>query len=178
MPATADAILEDHEGRTALRFERRYPHPPERIWRALTDPDEMSNWHPSPARFEPRPGGTVEYLPHKGKPMFPTGEVIEFEPPRLLSHTWGDDRLRWEIAPQNDGCVLVLTHTFDDHFKAARDAAGWHLCLDSLAAELEGREDGAGDEEDMIPTGWRELNSAYEKRFGIPPEKATPPPTG
>ena len=27
-----------------------------------------------------------------------------------------------------------------------------------------------------IPVGWRDLNAAYEKRFDIPPEKATPPP--
>ena len=37
MPVTADAILEDHKGRTVLRFERRYPHPPERIWRAIRE---------------------------------------------------------------------------------------------------------------------------------------------
>ena len=28
------------------------------------------------------------------------------------------------------------------------------------------------------PSGWQELNDAYQERFGIPPEKATPPPSG
>jgi uncharacterized protein YndB with AHSA1/START domain len=176
MPASPDALLKDHEGRPMLRFERLLAHPPERVWKALTEPDELAHWHPSPALFESRAGGTVTYLPHKGKPMFPEGEVMEYEPPRVLEHTWGEDQLRWELEPRADGCLLILTHTFDDRFKAARDAAGWHLCLDALSAALDGEPQQApsGD----IPPAWPALNSAYEQRFGILPEQATPPPVG
>jgi hypothetical protein len=38
-------------------------HAPERVWRALREPEEESAWHPTPARFEPRVGGRVEYAP-------------------------------------------------------------------------------------------------------------------
>jgi uncharacterized protein YndB with AHSA1/START domain len=174
MSHAADAVLRDERGRAVLRFERTYPHPPERVWRALTDPDEMGGWHPSPFEHDPRAGGSVSYLPNPEIPEMPEGEVIEYDPPRVLAHTWSDDVLRWELRPHDDGCLLVLTHTFDDRFKAARDAAGWHVCLDALSAALAGAETSP----DMLTEGWSELNSAYEDRFGIPPEKATPPPEG
>jgi uncharacterized protein YndB with AHSA1/START domain len=173
MPVAPEAVLQDHEGRSVLRFERLLPHPPERVWRSLTEPDELFSWHPTPLEFEPVAGGTVTYLAGGDAPDMPDGEVTEYEPPRIFGHTWGEDRLRWELAPHEEGCLLVLTHTFDDRFKAARDAAGWHVCLDALSAALEGNPDRG-----LMREGWRELNSAYQERFGIPPEKATPPPTG
>jgi hypothetical protein len=46
--------------------------------------------------------------------------------------------LRWELQERDDGCLLQLTHTFKDRFKAACDGAGWQLCLDALASCLAG----------------------------------------
>jgi hypothetical protein len=77
---------------------------------------------------------------------------------------------------REDGCLLVLTHTFDDRFKAARDGAGWHICLRSLARFLNGAATGRGDDDEGVPRDWRELNREYEQRFGIKAEQATPPP--
>ena len=31
-----------------MRFERHYDYPVERVWQAVTDPDEMRQWFPSP----------------------------------------------------------------------------------------------------------------------------------
>jgi uncharacterized protein YndB with AHSA1/START domain len=185
MSAAADAILQDDQGRAVLRFERRLNHSPERVWTALTDEDELFHWHPTPAEFEPAVGGAVSWSEGGDVPDMAPGEVTEYDPPRALAHTWGDDHLRWELEPRGDGCLLVLTHTFEDRLKAARDAAGWHLCLDALSASLDGgetqlgrvfarRREGGGTEEH--PSDWKELNRAYEERFGIPAEKATPPP--
>jgi len=178
MPETADAILTDQQGRAVLRFERTLDHPPERVWAALTEPVDQRSWHPTPFELEPAVGGRVTYLPGGDVPEMPAGEVTEYDPPRVLAHTWDEDVLRWEVRPAGDGAVLVLTHTFDDRFKAARDAAGWHLCLDALAAALDGSgapDDGDGD---GLPGGWSDLNAAYEERFEIPHERATPRPEG
>jgi uncharacterized protein YndB with AHSA1/START domain len=163
----ADAVMQDDRGRTVLRFERTLDHPPDRVWRYLTEASELRGWHPSPFELEPRVGGAVRYLPTDGA-AFGEGEVTEYDPPRVLAYTWGDDHLRWELESRGDGCLLVLTHTFDDHFKAARDAAGWDVCLDALGARL------AGAEPEQVE--WRELNRVYEEKFGIPHEKATAPP--
>jgi uncharacterized protein YndB with AHSA1/START domain len=174
MPVAPEAILQDQEGRPMLRFERRLPHPPERVWRALTETDELSAWHPSPPEFELEVGGTVRFT--DSAIAFPDGEVTDCDPPRTLGYTWGDDHLRWELEPLEDGCLLVLLHSFDDRFKAARDAAGWDLCLDSLSSLLAGEPAPPSKDPTAQPREWQELNSAYEKRFGIPPERATPPP--
>jgi uncharacterized protein YndB with AHSA1/START domain len=164
----ADAVLQDDRGRTVLRFERTLDHPPDRVWRYLTEAAALRGWHPSPFELEPRVGGTVRYVPPDGA-AFGDGEVTEYDPPRAVAYTWGDDHLRWELEGRGEGCVLVLTHTFDDHFKAARDAAGWDLCLDALTAKL-------GGSEPERSADWVQLNRDYEVKFGIPPEKATPPP--
>lgn len=175
MPVAADAILEDHDGRVALRFERTLRHPPERVWAALTELDDLRRWHPSPFQLERRAGGAVTFLPPEGE-AFGDGEVTAYEPPRLLAYSWGEDHLRWELEPQFEGTLLVLTHTFHDRLKAARDAAGWDLCLAALDASLGGSDDPAPTGERAIPAGWSELNYRYQQRFGIAPEEATPPP--
>jgi uncharacterized protein YndB with AHSA1/START domain len=169
MPAAPDATLQDREGRSVLRFERILPHPPERVWQALTEPTEHRSWHPTPFELEPEVGGKVTYLPSEEVPEMPAGEVKEYDPPRTLAHTWDEDLLRWELRAHDDGCLLVLTHTFADHFKAARDAAGWHVCLDALDAALRA-------DTERPPSDWAALNAAYQERFGIAPEDATPVP--
>ena len=175
MPVAPEAILQDQQGRSALRFERMLAHQPERVWRALTERGELVGWHPTPFEIEPEVGGTVRYVPvpeAPDAPEMPDGEVTEYDPPRVLAHTWDEDLLRWELQPHDEGCLLILTHTFDDHFKAARDAAGWHVCLDALAATLDGEGPPHGEDGERLPSGWRELNTVYEERFGIPPESS------
>jgi uncharacterized protein YndB with AHSA1/START domain len=172
----ADAILEDRDGRVVLRFERVLRHPPERVWAALTEVDDLRRWHPSPFELDARVGGAVAYLPPDGA-AFGQGEVIAYAPPRELAHTWGEDLLRWTLTPRDDGTLLVLEHTFDDRNKAARDAAGWELCLGALRGALDGTADApAPVGEAAIPAGWEELNRRYQARFGIAPQDATPPP--
>jgi hypothetical protein len=43
----------------------------------------------------------------------------------------------------------------DDGRWGARDAAGWHVCLDNLAAHLEGEE-----------PAWQAVHPEYIERFG------------
>jgi uncharacterized protein YndB with AHSA1/START domain len=176
MYETADAALEDREGGVALRFERQLAHPPERVWRALTERAQLDAWHPTPFELEPERGGVVSFAPPPQVPSMPDGEVLEFDPPRTLAYTWFEDSLRWELHPRADGCLLVLTHRFCDRFKAARDGAGWHVCLRWLGRHLEGVASGRSEDDGGVPAGWRELNEEYLQRFGIPPERATPPP--
>ena len=64
--------------------------------------------------------------------------MLVFDPPSVMEFTWGTDLLRIELAADGAGTVLTLTDTFDDVGKAARDAAGWHECLDLLVSDLDG----------------------------------------
>jgi uncharacterized protein YndB with AHSA1/START domain len=179
MPAREHAVLRQHDGRQALVFERALEHPPQRVWRALVTPGELADWHPTPFELDsipPAPGGRVDYLSAEGAPAMPPGELLAYDPPRLLAYTWGEDELRFELHARADGCLLRLTHIFDDRFKAARDAAGWHLCLQALTSSLEGSAQPLRGSEPHLPQGWSELNADYQRRFGIAPEQATPPP--
>jgi uncharacterized protein YndB with AHSA1/START domain len=179
MPA-ANASLEERDGNPALRFERVLRHAPERVWRALTEPEQESAWHPTPARFEPRVGGRVEYVPGGHVADMPDGEVTDYDPPRLLGYTWTADgvesnHLRFEIRPHDEGSVLTLIHSFEDRLKSARDGAGWHVCLDALAGSLDGPSPAPLHGPDS-PGRWPSLNTEYQQKFGISPEQATPPP--
>jgi uncharacterized protein YndB with AHSA1/START domain len=180
MPVAGHAVLEDNDGRSALRFERALAHTPERVWRALTTRDELHDWHPTPFELEPSPpapGSPVKFIAAEGGPEIPDGELLAYDPPRALAYTWGEDELRWELHPDGAGCVLRLTHIFDDRFKAARDAAGWDLCLDALSSSLDAAPRPQRGSEPHLPQGWEELNREYQQRFGIAPEQATSPPS-
>jgi len=175
------AVLEQRGERWALVFERVLPWPPERVWRALTERGELERWHPTPFSLEqPEPGATLAFQPPQQVPDMGPGRLLEYDPPRLLEHTWFEDELRWELSEEGTGCRLKLVHTFEDRFKAARDGAGWHLCLQALEEALKGtphaRRSADGQQEPRIPEGWSELNDEYQRLFGISTEMATPVP--
>jgi uncharacterized protein YndB with AHSA1/START domain len=125
--------------RTALRIERRLAHPPEKVWRALTEPPQLRAWFPFDVQLEPAEGATIRFL-DRGDDTAPTeGVITELDPPRLLAYTWGDDVLRWELRPAEDGSLLIFTHTFADRAGAASFAAGWEACLNAMDELLAGR---------------------------------------
>jgi hypothetical protein len=64
--------------------------------------------------------------------------VLVADPPKVLEFTWGTDVIRLEIEPTDDGCLLTLLDTIDEVGKAARDGAGWLVCLDKLELALAG----------------------------------------
>ncbi len=100
------------------------------------------------------------------------GEVTELDPPRVFAFAWGEDHLRFELEPVagGAGCELRLTVGLGTRDKAARDSAGWHVCLDRLERVVAG-EDGPA------ATGasgeWRALYEEYQRR-GAPAGAADP----
>ncbi|MDQ1748980.1 MAG: hypothetical protein QOE71_36 [Pseudonocardiales bacterium] len=127
----------EHDGRPAVRFQRTYAHPIESVWAAITAPDELKHWFPSAVQFEQRVGGAVIFSgdPHTSDQ---TGTVLAFEPPRHLAFTWGSDELHLELEPVPHGCRLTLIDVLSKRNEAARNGAGWHVCLDELAKRLDG----------------------------------------
>ncbi|MEQ7009571.1 SRPBCC family protein [Actinopolymorpha sp. B17G11] len=127
------------DGRPMLRIERRLGHPPEKVWRAVTEPAELSQWFPATVEMELELGAKVSFdMGDEGGPSV-DGTIVELDRPRVFAFTWVDDLLRWELRPHDDGCLLVFTHTFDDRFGAASFASGWRQCLDALELLLAGQ---------------------------------------
>ncbi|MET8131664.1 SRPBCC family protein [Streptomyces sp. NPDC005251] len=153
------------DGRPAVRFSRTYDHPVDRVWRFVTDPDELAAWFPSRAEMELRPGGTITF---SGDPNMPesTGRVLAVDPPRHLSFEWGGDELRFDLEALDDGRTrFTLTNVLAEPNTAARNGAGWEVCLTALDATARGeRSDGphAGGN-----TGWKEIYEAYVEA-GVP----------
>jgi len=160
-------------GLAIVRFSRLLAHPPEKVWRALTEDEHLEAWFPTTIDGPREAGAKLEFrfrtldIP----PM--QGEMVRCEPPRLLEFSWGEDLLRFELAPQHNGTALELTVTFDEIGKVARDATGWHTCLDELVSELDGSkaEAAAHGPDDR----WHLLNRAYAGRFGADTATLGPP---
>jgi uncharacterized protein YndB with AHSA1/START domain len=134
-----NATLHTAHGRAVLRFERRLAHSVDRVWRALTDPGELCHWFPAEVTVDLRVGGEMGFVFADSGDAAPPGRVTELDPPRLFAYEWGEDLLRWELRPDEAGCVLTFTHTFDNRPEAGKFAAGWDVCLDALAAHLIGQ---------------------------------------
>jgi uncharacterized protein YndB with AHSA1/START domain len=150
---------EEIDGRPALRFERRLAHPIERVWRAVTEPDELAHWFPHAFQADMRVGGRVTF----GEQM--EGQVTELDPPRVFAFTWDEDLLRFELEPATDGCVLLFTHFLTERDRGAMVAAGWTVCFEELDKHLAGQPATAPGGE---PTDqWRALYEEYERR-GVP----------
>ncbi|GGV14517.1 hypothetical protein GCM10010260_62150 [Streptomyces filipinensis] len=126
------------DGRPAVRFSRTYDHPVDRVWRFVTDPDELAQWFPSRAEMELRPGGTIRFT---GDPDMPesTGRVLAVDPPRHLSFAWGGDELHFDLeAVGARGTRFTLTDVLGAADTAARNGAGWEVCLAALDAKVRG----------------------------------------
>jgi uncharacterized protein YndB with AHSA1/START domain len=151
-----------------LRFTRELDHPAERVWRAITEARHLAAWFPMRIQGDWVVGGQLTFADPDGQDLEFTGKVLAYQPPSVLEFSWGPDVLRLEIAARGAGCTLTLLDTFDELGKAARDAAGWHVCLDLLAAHLDG-----GPEPGP---GWPELNQDYVQAFGPAAATIGPPP--
>lgn len=154
--------LIQHGGRWQLRFTRQLPHPPDKVWRAISEPDQLKAWFPQTIVGDWTVGAPLKFVSKYGD--F-DGEVIAADPPRMLEFRWGTDIIRLEVAADPRGATLTLLDTIDQQGKAARDAAGWHVCLDALEDHLAGKPSSpdSGD--------WKTLNVGYIGRFG--PEAST-----
>jgi uncharacterized protein YndB with AHSA1/START domain len=158
--------FETIDERPALSFERRLGHPVDEVWRAITEPAELAHWFPSAVEADLRVGGAMTFrfeqtLPDGSSTM--SGEVTDLERPRLFAFYWGQDHLRFELEPIEDdrACLLRFRVELDARDKAARDAAGWHVCLDRLERRLGSPGEEPGREE------WRAHYEEYGRR-GFP----------
>jgi uncharacterized protein YndB with AHSA1/START domain len=159
----------DDEGRVVLRFERHLAHPPEKVWRAVTEPSELAHWFPAKIEaIELRPGTPMRFAEMDPDIEETTGEVLEADPPKVFAFRWDQDLMRFELTPEAGGCRLVFTHALsgsdlwgDEKF-AAQHSAGWDACLEMLIARLAGVSSDADSMDE-----WFTRNEEYVEAFGL-----------
>lgn len=94
-----------------------YPHPPEKVWQALTDCRVLNAWMMK-NDFEPRLGHKFKFesnsLPGLETTIY--CEVLELDEPKRLVYTWQDSNtgepslVIWKLTPVKDGTQLELRH--------------------------------------------------------------------
>jgi uncharacterized protein YndB with AHSA1/START domain len=164
MPTTG--TYENASGQPIVRFERTFPHPVRAVWKAITDPDQLEQWFPTTVEFdELRAGSPIAFRFAQGAYPPLRGSVLDVQPERRLSFTWGDDVLTFELQSQKNGaaCRLSFSVVLDSADKAARDGAGWEQCLDSLELVV----DGTRPEHPLPTDAWRAYYEEY-RRLGLP----------
>lgn len=66
-----EGTLEQVEGRWRLRFVRVLPHPPETVWRGLTEEAHLEAWFPTTIEGELRAGAPLRFR-FRGEELPPT----------------------------------------------------------------------------------------------------------
>ncbi len=166
-PAGGATIEKDGESWT-LVITRDLRHPPEKVWRALTDPDQLREWAPFDADRSLGAVGTVR-LTTVGVPGPHVTEttIRRADAPHLLEFSWGGQEIRWRLEPHGSGTRLTLWHNIDRRF-IAMGAAGWHICLDVMDRALDGHPVGRIVGPDAMQFGgWQKLYGEYAREFGV-----------
>jgi uncharacterized protein YndB with AHSA1/START domain len=125
-----------------VAYERQLPHPVEKVWRAITDPNELGRWFPG-MTLDLKQGGKFKIF-FGGEcegPAHISGHVIEFDPPSVLQM----GSMRYELQANEAGCLLRFSDIL--HFDGQRTRqefavsvlGGWHAYLDKLELALDGR---------------------------------------
>jgi uncharacterized protein YndB with AHSA1/START domain len=146
----------------AIVAEIHISAPPERVFKAISDADELPHWFGGSAecplkswKMEPRAGGRYSYTTQKGSIMVNGvsefkcyGDIVEFDPPRVLAYTWfgnwHDDPkrstlVRWELTPKQGGTHVRVTHSGLASLPVARKdyAGGWPGVVEHLKKFVE-----------------------------------------
>jgi len=158
-------VARTDDGRYVIDFERRLDHPVERVWAALTEPDELIAWW-GDVDVELREGGhfNVRWLntDDKGNAIEMHSRIAKLVPSELLVLD-GDrhGRLRWELTPDGDGTRLSFRSTvaLEPDF-LTKVPAGWHFHLDALAEHL-----GGGSTDLVAIPSWGRIHAAYEAKL-------------
>ena len=123
----------------SILIKRHLPHPPEKVWRALTQPHLMAEWLMQ-TDFRETVGPRFSFSAEWGNVDC---EVREIEAERMLAYTWGDGVLdtvvTWTLVPTESGTLLSMEQTGfrkdqPRYFGGAQ--AGWPRFLDRMETVL------------------------------------------
>lgn len=101
---------------------------PERVFALWTEPDELVQWWPEAATFEPRVGGAIHLEFPQGHV---SGEVTRFEPPHALGFTW----IRSDFPDYPTQVDVSLTDLRDGRTRVELVHSGWDALPEDYSAE-------------------------------------------
>jgi len=134
------------ESTRTVVIERIFPHPPEKLWRALTEQPLVAEWLMN-NDFAPTVGRKFQFRadPVPNWDGVIDCEVLVVDPLQRLSYRWSamglDSVVLWTLSAAPEGTHLRMEHS---GFPAAQQAAykgatyGWQRFLGGLERVLEG----------------------------------------
>ena len=134
-------------GGTAV-FEVFIKTTPERVWDAITDPEQRKRYSFGVETRSDWTRGSEYRAGIPGVVDIAAGTNVEVEPPRLLVQTfdalWSDDvkaqgttRVTWEIEPVGTSCRLTVTHDQLPPDANPELYGGWPMILSGLKTHIE-----------------------------------------
>jgi uncharacterized protein YndB with AHSA1/START domain len=134
-------------GDTAV-FEIYIKATAERIWEAITDPEQRAKYTFGVATWSEWSAGSTYRAGAPGGVEINEGENLVVEPPHLLVQTftalWSDEvkaqgttRVTWEIEEVGDSCRLTVVHDRLPESANAELYGGWPMVLSGLKTLLE-----------------------------------------
>ncbi len=102
----------------AVVIERTFNAPIAKVWRAITDVDQMRAWYFDLKEFKPEVGFEFEFsVEHEGMTYHHLCRVTEVVPQKKIAYTWrykgepGDSLVTLELFAEDDNTRVKLTHT-------------------------------------------------------------------
>jgi uncharacterized protein YndB with AHSA1/START domain len=131
-------------GVTSLAFELELPHPPTKVWRALTEPTLLAEWLLPVIGLELEPGAafTFKTQPQPNWDGIVNCRMLEVDAHRRLSYAWGvaggmdlETIVTFTLTPTASGTHLSLVHSgFKPDQKQNLNGAryGWKMMTGKL----------------------------------------------
>jgi len=127
--------------------------PPEKVFRALTQPSLLRKWFVASAKFSPRTGGNYTF--NWGGEMAQSGKVLSYARDKSLSLSWpqvqrgkslGMTRATFRLKPKDNGTILDVNHSgfktgtlWNENYAAV--CSGWAYFLMNLKSVLQNGRD-------------------------------------
>lgn len=135
---------------TPFVIERTYNAAPEKVWKAITDKEQMKQWLFDIPAFKPVVGQEFEFFGGPPEKQYRhLGTVREVIEGKKLAYSWrydgyeGDSLVTWELFPEGGNTRLRLTHSGLETFPASNPdlapqnfAAGWNELIGKLLKEF------------------------------------------
>ncbi|MCA9614336.1 MAG: SRPBCC domain-containing protein [Sandaracinus sp.] len=146
------------EGETVVVVTRHFAAPPEKVFRAHTDPAIVQRWMLGPDGWtmpvcilEAQPGGRIRYewSDGQGNGFYLTGEFVELDPPHRILHVermhlpdpTPDNRIETRFEADGAGTKMTMRMTLPDaQTRAAMLATGMEHGMEASYQRLEALE--------------------------------------
>jgi uncharacterized protein YndB with AHSA1/START domain len=136
---------------TPVIIEKIYPAPVSKIWKAITDKEQMKEWYFTIDDFQLKEGAEFNFhVEFEGNDFHHHCVIKEIIPEKRLVHTWthpgqskGESLVVWELNPVDGITKLKLTHSGIENFADA----------------------GEGFSHENYQQGWEEILGTYLKDF-------------